>query len=42
MSSLNGVNVKQLVGTINAIKEDPTIANFNFNARTTWVDGGSL
>jgi uncharacterized OsmC-like protein len=40
MSNLNGVNVEQLVGTINAIKEDPTIADFNFKARTTWIDGG--
>ena len=37
---MNGVNVDQLVGTINAIKEDPSIADFNFSARTTWIDGG--
>ena len=38
--SLNGVNVEQLVGTINAIKSDPSIADFKFNATTTWVNGG--
>ena len=41
MSELsNGVNVQQLVGTINAIKNDPSIADFKFNATTTWVNGG--
>lgn len=37
---LNGVNVEQLVGTINAIKNEPTIADFKFSATTTWVNGG--
>ena len=37
---LNGVNVEQLVGTINAIKNEPSIADFKFNATTTWVNGG--
>jgi uncharacterized OsmC-like protein len=37
---MNGVNVEQLIGTINAIKKDPSIANFNFNAKTTWINGG--
>ena len=37
---LNGVNVEQLVGTINAIKNDPSIADFKFSATTTWVNGG--
>ncbi len=39
-SSLNGVNVTQLVGTINAIKDDPSIADFKFQASTTWINGG--
>ena len=38
-SVLNGVNVEQLVGTINAIKEDPTIADFKFKAQTMWGRG---
>jgi uncharacterized OsmC-like protein len=37
---INGVNVDQLVGTINAIKSDPAIARFQFRAETEWVDGG--
>lgn len=38
--SLNGVNVDQLVGTVNAIKADPSLARFKFRATTEWVDGG--
>lgn len=37
---VNGVNVDQLVGTIEAVKGDPEIAKFQFRAETTWVDGG--
>jgi len=36
----NGVNVDQLVGTIEAIKSDPSIAKFQFRAETKWVNGG--
>lgn len=36
----NGVNVDQLVGTIEAIKGDPDIAKFQFRAETKWVNGG--
>ena len=38
--SLNGVNVDQLVGTVNAVKENPKIARFQFRTHTDWVDGG--
>jgi uncharacterized OsmC-like protein len=37
---VNGVNVDQLVGTINAIKADPSLARFKFRAETEWVNGG--
>jgi uncharacterized OsmC-like protein len=37
---VNGVNVEQLAGTINAIKADPDIARFKFRAETEWVNGG--
>jgi uncharacterized OsmC-like protein len=37
---LNGVNVDQLVGTINLIKEKPELAQFHFRAHTDWVEGG--
>ncbi len=35
----NGVNVDQLVGTISAIKQTPSIAKFNFRSSTTWKGG---
>ena len=37
---LNGVNVDDLVQTIDVIKEDPSIAKFNFRAENEWVTGG--
>jgi len=37
---VNGVNVDQLVGTINAIKDNPDLARFKFRAENQWVDGG--
>ncbi len=36
----NGVDVEQLVGTVNAIKENPDLARFQFRARNEWIDGG--
>lgn len=38
--SLNGVNVDQLFGTINAVKENADIAKFKFRAKTEWINGG--
>ena len=38
--SLNGVNLDQLFGTIEAVKSDPEMAAFNFRSRTKWIDGG--
>ncbi len=37
---LNGVNVDDLFQTIDVIKEDPSIAKFNFRAKNQWVNGG--
>ena len=37
---INGVNVIQLVDTIEAIKSDPDIAKFQFRATTRWIIGG--
>jgi uncharacterized OsmC-like protein len=37
---INGVNVDQLAGTIDAIKGDPDIAKFQFRAETKWINGG--
>jgi uncharacterized OsmC-like protein len=36
----NGVNVDQLIATINAIKENPDLARFQFRATNKWVSGG--
>jgi uncharacterized OsmC-like protein len=35
----NGINVDQLVATIGAIKEQPSVATFTFKATTSWKDG---
>jgi uncharacterized OsmC-like protein len=36
----NGVNVQQLVGTINAIQATPDLAQFKFRATNQWIAGG--
>jgi uncharacterized OsmC-like protein len=36
----NGVNVTQLVETVGAIQNDPTLATFRFRAHNTWLGGG--
>ena len=36
---VNGVNIDQLVRTINLIKEKPEIAQFKFRATNKWIDG---
>ena len=38
--SLNGVNVDQLFGTIDAIKKNADIAFFKFKSTTKWIKGG--
>jgi hypothetical protein len=35
-----GVNVDQLIATINAIREDPELTHFQFCAKNEWIDGG--
>ena len=40
MKILNGVDVAGLVQTIDSIKEDSSIAKFNFRAKNQWVNGG--
>jgi uncharacterized OsmC-like protein len=37
---INGVNVDQLIGTVNAVKEKPAIAKFQFRATNKWLTGG--
>ena len=36
----NGVNLTQLVGTVEAIKTKPELAKFSFRAENTWETGG--
>jgi uncharacterized OsmC-like protein len=36
----NGVDVEQLVQTVNAIKENPDLARFQFRATSKWTEGG--
>ena len=35
----NGIDVDQLVATIGAIKEQPSVSTFTFKAATEWTDG---
>src|SRR3989344_3913375 len=37
---VNGVNVDQLVQTVNLIKDKPDIAKFTFRAKNEWINGG--
>jgi uncharacterized OsmC-like protein len=39
-STVNGVDVDRLSGTIEAITTDPALARFQFRARNHWIDGG--
>ena len=36
----NGVDVEQLVQTVNAIQDNPDLAKFRFRANTKWMKGG--
>ncbi len=36
----NGVNVSQLVDTVELIKRDPSLATFRFRSQTRWQGGG--
>lgn len=37
---LNGVDVDRLIGTIDAITEQPELGKFEFRAKSKWVNGG--
>lgn len=39
INTKNGIDVDQLVETIDAIKDDPSLGSFTFRARSTWQDG---
>lgn len=38
--TMNGVNLDQLFGTINAVQETPRLAGFKFRASNRWINGG--
>lgn len=38
--NINGVDVDQFFSTINAVKENPGLAKFEFRANNQWVNGG--
>jgi uncharacterized OsmC-like protein len=40
MTHLNGVNVEQLVATVNQIEQNPQLARFQFRAHNEWINGG--
>src|SRR5215813_6032620 len=36
---INGVNIDELSQTIDAVKENPTVAKFSFRLKNEWTDG---
>jgi uncharacterized OsmC-like protein len=36
----NGLNIEQMVQTVDALKHDPSLAQFEFRARNEWINGG--
>jgi uncharacterized OsmC-like protein len=36
----NGLKLEQMAGTIDALKSDPMLAQFEFRARNQWINGG--
>jgi uncharacterized OsmC-like protein len=39
--TFNGLNVEQMGQTIDALKQDPSLAQFEFRARNQWIEGGT-
>ncbi|NVK43277.1 MAG: OsmC family protein [Oceanospirillaceae bacterium] len=37
----NGLNIEQMVETVEALKREPALARFEFRARNRWIDGGA-
>lgn len=38
--TLNGLDTNQMTATINALKDDPALARFEFRASNRWLNGG--
>ena len=39
-NTCNGLNLEQMVQTVDALKNDPSLAQFQFRARNQWINGG--
>jgi uncharacterized OsmC-like protein len=39
-TTLNGLDIEALTGTVAAIQADPSLADFEFRAKNKWVNGG--
>jgi uncharacterized OsmC-like protein len=40
ISIRNGLNLEQMGQTVDALKQDPSLAQFEFRARNQWISGG--
>ncbi len=40
IKKLNGLDTTQMMETVAALKDEPSLAKFNFRARNQWIDGG--
>ena len=40
ISTLNGLNLEQMVQTVSALQNDTELAQFQFRARNQWINGG--
>jgi uncharacterized OsmC-like protein len=39
-TKLNGLDTTQMMQTVAALQDDPSLASFQFRARNQWIDGG--
>lgn len=39
-TTLNGLDTRKMVETVDAVKANPTLARFEFRARNRWISGG--
>lgn len=40
MNQTNGLDMEALIGTLEAVKQDPTLGAFEFRATNLWINGG--
>ncbi|NCF51418.1 OsmC family peroxiredoxin [Gammaproteobacteria bacterium] len=40
MNRINGLDMESLVGTVEAVKQDPSLGSFEFRASNKWISGG--